>query len=163
MTGIMKTSSLGLIGFLALVVSGCVETSMMYRGNTVSTAPVIALQESGPNAGTWETFDLVIDFEYTQDRDVLEITGEVALTQHYHVVHDRLRHLYVYLFFVDENSQVLETFSFVGNLSGSSEERLRVSRRYKIPAGTTGISFGYDGAVGGWDSNASFYELPLKK
>ncbi len=163
MSGTMKTTSLGLICFLAIVVSGCVKTSMLYRGNTVSSVPVVTLQEDFPNAGTWETFELVIDYEYLRNGDFLEITGEVALTQHYHLVYDRLRHLYVYLFFVDQNSQVLETHSFVDNLTGSTEERLRVSRRYKIPIGATGISFGYDGAADDWDSHTSFYELPLRK
>jgi hypothetical protein len=48
-------------------------------------------------------------------------------------------------------------------LTGSSEERLHVSHRYRIPTGATGISFGYDGAAGGWDSSTSFYKLPLRK
>ena len=163
MSGTIKAISLGLVCVLAIVISGCGETAMMYRGNTVSSVPVVTLQEDFPRAGTWETFDLVIDYEFAQDGDVLEITGEVALTQHYHIVYDRLRHLYVYLFFVDTNSQVLETFSFVGNLTGSTEERLRVSRRYKIPIGATGISFGYDGAAGDCESHTSFYKLPLSK
>ena len=160
---IIKSNSLWFVCLLAFVASGCAETAMMYRGNTVSSVPVVTLQENGPNAGTWETFDLTIEYEYAQDDNVLEITGEVALTQHYQIIYDRLRRLYVYMFFVDENSQVLETISFVGIMSGSTEERRRLSRRYMVPTGAVGISFGYEGAVGGWDSSWSFYKLPLSK
>ena len=163
MFGIIKSSSLWFVCLLALVASGCVETAMMYRGNTVSSVPVVALEENGPNAGTWETFDLTIEYDYAQDGNVLEITGEVALNQHYQLTYDHLRRLYIYMFFVDENSQVLETFSFVGIMTGSTEDRLRVSRSYVVPTGAVGISFGYEGAAGDMDSHSSFYKLPLNK
>lgn len=160
---VIKSNSPWLIWLLAFVASGCVQTAMMYRGNTVTSAPVVALQENGPNAGIWETFDLTIEYEYAQDGNVLEIIGEVALSQHYQITYDHLRRLSVYIFFVDENSQVLETLSFVGLMAGSTEERQRLSRHYKIPPGAVGISFGYEGAAGDRDSHVSFYKLPLKK
>ena len=163
MFALRKARLLWLVCLLAFVASGCVATEMLYRGNTVSAVPVLALQEDGLNAGVWETFDLIIEYEYSQAGNVMEITGDVSLTQHYQITYDRLRRLSVYLFFVDENSQVLETLSFVNIMTGSTEERLRLSRRYNIPAGAVGISFGYKGSVDCRDSYWSFYKLPLSK
>jgi hypothetical protein len=57
---------LSLFGFTCLLflALGCAEIKEFYHGNTVSSVPVIVLQEGTPNAGRWETFDLIIDYEY---------------------------------------------------------------------------------------------------
>ena len=162
MSAAMKLLLCLCLGCLAvLLASGCVETAAMFHGNAVSPVYVVTLQENAPVAGRWETFDLIIDYEAIRDGDVLEIKGQAALSQHYQIVYDRVRYLIVYLFFVDENGRVLETIDFVDNLGGSPEDILQFAKFYKIPPGTTGISFGYSGKVMDWESMKSFYLLPL--
>ena len=154
-----KTILLGLICLLSLGASGCVETSMMYRGNIVPPVHVVALQENGPNVGRWETFDIIIDYEYVHDGDLMEISGQLRLGQHYQAIYDQLRYLDVYLFFVNEQSRVLETVLFTRNMNSDPEETFSISRRYNVPAGTAGISFGYSGTVRELGSHARFYQL----
>jgi hypothetical protein len=150
-----------LTGLAVLPAAGCVETAVMYHGNAVSPVYVVTLQENAPVDGRWETFDLIIDYEAIRDGDVLEIKGQAVLSQHYQIVYDRVRYLIVYLFFVDETARVLETIDFVDNLGGSPDDILKFAKYYKIPPGTTGISFGYSGKVMDWESMNSFYLLPL--
>lgn len=151
-----------LIGLLALLSSGCAETSMMYSGNTVTSVPVVTLQSGGPNAGVWETFDMTIAYNYTRNSDVVEVDGQIALNDHYQLTYERLWRLDVYLFFVDEDSKVLET-SFITRTAGSvPEERFSFSQSYKVPPGTTGLSFGYSGVAGEKRTRTTFYELPLE-
>ena len=54
----VKTIYLSFICLLILS-GGCVKTANMYHGNLISSVPVVTLQEGGPYADRWETFDLV--------------------------------------------------------------------------------------------------------
>lgn len=146
-----------------LQVSACVETAMKFRGNPVSPVHVVALPEHTPVAGRWETFDLVIDYAAVRDGDLLEIKGQAVLGQHQQMLYDRVRFLVVYLFFVDEAGRVLESLDFVQNLNGRTEDVMRFSRFYKVPPGTTGISFGYSGKVMDWETVRPFYLLPMNR
>jgi hypothetical protein len=80
---------LSLFGFTCLLslALGCAEIKDFYHGNTVSSVPVIVLQEGTPNAGRWETFDLIIDYEYILKSNRITISGEASLTQHYQMLY----------------------------------------------------------------------------
>jgi hypothetical protein len=163
MTGKLKLVSLAIAGGAALVLSGCVDTSMLYRGNQVSPVHVVTLQESGPNAGTWQTFDLVVDYKYTRNGDAFDLSAEAELGQHQQRLYARLQYLYFYFFFVDKDSRVLETFSIDNFYAGKTDERVKFSKSYKIPNRAEGFSFGYSGNVIEQQSHMSFYLLPLSK
>ncbi|MGK2905262.1 MAG: hypothetical protein ACSLFH_02815 [Desulfuromonadales bacterium] len=163
MTAKLKLVSLAIAGFSALVLSGCVDTSMLYRGNQVSPVHVVTLQESGSSAGTWQTFDLVIDYKYTQNGDALELSAQAELGQHQQALYEHLKYFYFYFFFVDKDSRVLETFSIDNFFPGKTDERVTFTKSYKIPDGTTGFSFGYSGNVSDQESHLSFYLLPLSQ
>ena len=158
----MKIVCLSFTCLLFLAV-GCVETAMKFHGNHISSVPVVALLEGGPHAGTWKTFDLVIDYTYKQNGGVLDISGQCALSEHYRMNYATISEIFVYLFFLDKDSRVLETLSFPNNWVGDTDEVQLFSQTHKIPAGTTGISFGYSGEVNERKDRMSFYELPLKK
>lgn len=147
---------------LLIIASGCVEIPMLYHGNTVSSVPVIALQEGSPNAGRWETFDLIIDYKYIQKGDRFEISGKASLSQHYQMTYDSLRRMCVYIFFLDKDARVLETAFLVNEWFGSTQDIQEFSKTYKVPIGTTGFSFGYFGEVSAEMGNNTFYKLPLK-
>ena len=163
MTGKLKALSLVVACFSALVVSGCAETSMLYRNKQVSPVHVVTLQEGGPHSGNWQTFDLVIDYKYTRNGDVLELSGQAELGQHQQMLYSRLQYLYFYFFFVDKDSRVLETFSIDNFFPGNTDEQVKITKSYKIPDGTAGLSFGYSGNVMEQESHYSFYLLPLKQ
>ena len=154
-----------LVCIFSLVVSGCVETSMMYQGNLPSTAMnLVSLQRDGSHSGTWETFDIRIDYKYIfQSADVLDISGQAALSEHYQMNYGNLSRLDVFMFFLDENSRVLETAKLTRAMTGDVTEIMTFSRQFTVPAGATSLSFGYDGRTGSIRHGSSFYELPLKK
>ena len=157
----LKFACLALTCLLSLS-SGCAEIPMLYHGNTVSSVPVVAMQEGSSTAGIWETFDLIIDYKYIKKGDSFEISGQAALSQHYQMTYDGLTRMYVYIFFLDKDSRVLETAFLVNALSGNTRDIQDFSKSYKVPIGTTGISFGYSGEVSTDKGNMAFYKLPLK-
>ncbi len=148
---------------LLFIVTGCVAPSNPFVGNTVSSAPVVALQSGGPHADSWQTFDIAIDYEYKQDGDVFEIQGAAVLSQRYEIMYSQLRDLRVYLFFLDDNSRVLEASMIARSLTMQIDQKLQFNHLFKAPPGTTRISFGYDGRVSENEDYHSFYLLPLNR
>lgn len=157
----VKFACLGLTCLLSLT-SGCVETPMLYHGNAVSSVPVVAMQEGSSIAERWETFDLIIDYKYIKKGDRFEISGQAALSQHYQMAYDGITRMDVYIFFLDKDSRVLETAFLVNTWLGNIRDSQDVSKSYKVPIGTTGISFGYSGEVSTDMGNKAFYALPFK-
>lgn len=155
--------SMGIICLLAVCGAACVDTAMMFHGQTITSVPIVALEDGVESAGTWETFDLVINYSCLKKNENLEISGQVELGQSYQMVYDQLRYLNLYLFFTDADSKVLETVYLPGFLTYTTDDRRSFSHSYNVPAGTVGLSFGYDGAVGEHDGHTSFYRLPLNK
>ncbi len=137
---------------------------MGYQGNLVTPAmQVVALQESDSMTSSWATFDLTIDYEFMGDDGFMDISGQAVLSEHYQMNYNSISRLYVYLFFLDENSRVLESARLVRSLTGDVDEVMAFSHRYKLPAGATDFSFGYDGMAREIRTFSSFYELPLSK
>lgn len=155
--------SVSFICLLAICLPGCVETAMKYRGNQIAPVHVVALLDGQQAAGTWQTFDLVIEYTSLKNGDALELSGQVELGQSYQITYDRLKFLDLYVFFMDKDSRVLETVYMPAILTNTTDDRGTFTRSFKVPAGTVGVSFGYDGKVGGWDGHTRFYQLPLKK
>ena len=141
---------------------GCAEIKEFYHGNTVSSVPVIVLQEGTPNAGRWETFDLIIDYEYILKSNRITISGEASLTQHYQMLYTSIPRMVTYIFFLDEDSRVLETASFINLWTDSTRDIQVFSKNYIVPDRTKKISIGYSGEAQGKDMKSSFYELPLR-
>jgi hypothetical protein len=152
----------GLLVLLSLG-SGCVKTSMLHQGNQVSDVQVVALQQGGPFADSWKTFDLIMDYKYRQDGDVFEISGQAVLSEHYQMMYAHINYLWVYLFFLDDQSRVLETALLAGSLNGQVNEQYAFVKVLKVPPGTVSVSFGYDGYATDWEGGSIFYRLPLRK
>jgi len=147
---------------LLTLASGCVKTPMLYHGKTVSSAPIVTLQEGSPVTGEWKTSDLTIDYKYIQKGAGLEISGQVALSQTNQMLYDTISQMDAYIFFLDKDSRVIETDYFVDEWATSTQGIQKFSKSYKVPTGTTGFSFGYSGDLQGTKSNGTIYELPLK-
>lgn len=165
MLGKINISGLGIAFFLSLVATGCVETSTMFHGNSPSPAMnVVSLQNDGSQSGALDTFEISINYKYLQSGEVLDISGQVVLSEHFQLNYISIIRLEVYLFFLDEDSRVLKTAQIVRSMTGSVDEVMTFSQQYTVPAGAKSFSFGYDGTTREVRGDIfSFYELPLKK
>lgn len=152
-----------LAGLFCLVTAACasVAPSTMFIGNRVSS-PVVALQQRS-SADSWQTFDIKIDFAGTLSGDRYAISGTAELGQHYQMNYANLRDLRVFLFFVDDRTRVLAATLLARSLTGDIDEALPFNRSLAVPAGTAGITFGYDGQVREMEASTSFYLLPLAR
>jgi hypothetical protein len=162
MTNAVKILLLLFFCALTLLVSGCLNSQALYIGNKV-TADKVPLVKDAHQVGTWETFDLKIDYEVFSRGELLEITGRIELGDHQKMVYDYVRSLDVYLFFLDDDSRVLLTEPLERTFRGSTEQTMLFTRSYKTPNDAKALSFGYSGQVAERDGQMSFYLLPLKK
>jgi hypothetical protein len=143
---------------------GCTPVAQQFVGNRVTNAAVVTIQPGGPHADSWETFDVIIDYQYHKSGDLFVISGTAQLTQRYEILYSRLRDLKVYLFFLDDDQRVLDTSMIARSLSVQIDQQMSFKQSFNLPTGATHISFGYEGLVteGKMDFH-SFYLLPLSK
>ena len=155
-------SNMFLASLLALVVAaGCVATADLFKGHPVTKVPVVALEKGGPNAGRWETFDLAIEYKYTLNNGILELSGQVIPSAFYRQNFASFRQLTVYAFALDQDNRVLETMQLIFLGGVGTDENFAFSKRFQAPAGASKLSFGYDGEAREFESMKSFYELPI--
>lgn len=162
MTNIARIALLVFSCVLVFLVSGCIKTQALYIGNKV-TAEKITFGKDAPQAGTWETFDLKIAYDFVVKGQDLVISGQVELGEHQKMVYDSVRFLDIYIFFLDHDSRVLLTEALDRSFAGSTDQTVPFKRSYKIPDEAEALSFGYSGQVGEQEGQMTFYLLPLKK
>ena len=146
---------------LFFVITGCVPTAELYIGKQVTAAPIVQIQKGANVSGTWQTFDVTINYQYQTDGDIIDLAGQGELSQHYQMVYDGVRYLYVYLFLLDADGLVLETIEIPAFLT-STEDKFAFNKLFKITKNIKGFSFGYRGVATEMEGQAYFDSLPSK-
>lgn len=144
---------------LLTLVAGCVATSALYIGKPVKAQQVVRLPAGVPQSGTWETFDMSINYQALVDGDVLELFIQGSLTQHYQILYNGVRGLRVYLFLLDADNRILETLLLPVSLT-HAEDRFQRRQYVKVSSAVKGFSFGYSGFAYEWDGSTHFDNLP---
>ena len=144
---------------LIFAVTGCVPTSELYIGKPVTSAPVIEFQKAENAAGTWQTFDVTINYTYTVSGGLIEIAGQGELSQHYQMMYNNVRTLRVYLFLLDGDGIVLETVGIPAFLT-STEDKFTFNIPFKVNERIKGFSFGYSGVASEMEGQTYFDSLP---
>ena len=147
------------LSYLIFAVTGCVPTSELYIGKPVTSAPVVEFQNAENAAGTWQTFDMTINYTYTVSGGLIEIAGQGELSQHYQMMYNSVRTLRVYLFLLDGDGVVLETIEIPAFLM-STEDKFTFNIPFKVNESIKGFSFGYRGVASEMEDQAYFDTLP---
>ena len=154
----MKTLVVALL-CLIFAVTGCVPTSELYIGKPVTSAPIIEFQKAEITAGTWQTFDVTINYTYTVSGGLIEIAGQGELSQHYQMMYNRVRTMRVYLFLLDADTIILQTLEIPAFLM-STEDKFTFNISFKVNESVKGFSFGYRGVTSDMDGQTYFDSLP---
>jgi hypothetical protein len=147
---------------LLFVMAGCVPTAELYLGKSVTNAPIIKLEKGANVSGTWQTFDVTINYQYQADGDIITLAGQGELSQHYQMVYDGVRYLRVYLFLLDADGLVLETIEIPAFLN-YTEDQFAFNKPLKVDASIKSFSFGYRGVATEMDGQAYFDSLPSNR
>jgi len=144
---------------LIFAVTGCVPTSELYIGKPVTSAPIIEFQKAEITAGTWQTFDVTINYTYTVSGGLIEIAGQGELSQHYQMMYNNVRTMRVYLFLLDADTIILQTLEIPAFLM-STEDKFTFNISFKVNESVKGFSFGYRGVTSDMDGQTYFDSLP---
>ena len=129
---------------------GCQSTSALYQGKHVD--PEFAIPLPGNVAEEqWKTFELAINYGYSEDSLSFQISGQVNLADQYTEIYHYLDRLDVYLLFLDNSLTVIKAEKLASSFSTSPKDSIPFNRSFKIPQNTTAFSFAYDGTVGELD------------
>ena len=153
-----QTISCLLLLLSLFALTACVKpaSQMFYGWQVLESIPLMV------NDGDWNTFDVDLQFHSERSGDTLSLTGQVMLTQHYHLLYNQVRDFNVYLFLVDDKMRIHKTVPLLGAAFVSTEFRRSFDVKTSIPQGVTAIAFGYRGHAYEWDSHAYFDQLPLR-
>jgi len=144
---------------LLFIATGCVPISDLYIGKPVTSAPVIKFQDHENAAGTWQTFDVTINYNYSRSDELIEITGQGELSQHYQMVYDGVRTMRVYLFLLDADGIVIKTVDIPTFLT-TTEDIFTFNVPIKGSENIKAFSFGYSGVVSDREGQSYFDSLP---
>ena len=133
--------------FLLVGLAGCQSSLTSYRGKPVDAKNRFDLLEGGPHTGTWQTRDLLVEFQYLRKQQELQISGLVK-PQTYLLHFDFLKSLLLGLHFVDAGGVVLadETIMSAGYRIEMFKQKA-FKANLKIPPDSTAIAFSYRGGA----------------
>ena len=132
---------------LSLTLGACIGTGVFYVGKGVKAEHAVALEEAIQQEATWETFDLTVNYRAVQEGDVLEMKGEVKLSQHFTMNYARLSRLDVYVLALDKDLRVLESSRLNLRPTIELEYPIGFTASLPLPSDTTSISFAYNGVA----------------
>lgn len=152
--------------FIAAVVfmTGCAtDVTTFYRGNTVDSGLVVSLKPGENFQGRWETFDMIIPYEYSYNKDsqTFQISGVGEMSQHYQLNYGYVDYFRLFLFLLNNEQQVVRTVALPVGLI-EVEEKFRFRNTIIVDDNVTAFSFGYSGRAREDESSYSFKELPYQ-
>ena len=125
----------------------CNGSLLSYRGATVDPDSRIDLLENASYKGTWQTFDLTVTYQYEKGTNLLQLSGVAELSEHYQANYEKLRHLYVTVYFLGADDKVIEGKLILNAVSIDIDGKFRFKRNLEMPPETVAMAFGYDGEV----------------
>lgn len=171
---IFPIGRLTLLLAVALILFGCQSTATYYQGYTADNTSISALSEPAAQ-GSWETFDINLNYQYDQTDEMLNISGTANFSLYFEMNITRIKNMDLYLFFLDENSSVLETARLNKFGYYHPDEQLSFAENLAVPPGAKSFAFGYrgqafeDGGGGGMGVDGDggggmhfFYDLPKR-
>ncbi len=156
-----------------LLASGCKSTQAYYRGYLSQNASNLTLVDNSSQQGNWKTFDMQLNYTAEKGNASLDIRGTGQFGLYYQLNSARIANLDLYLFFINDRTQVLETVRLFSAINISPEDQIHFAKHLQVPAGAAAISFGYygqsrsdggnDGEHGGGGGGTEWFaKLPKK-
>ena len=121
--------------------AACQSGLFSYRGRIVEPDKRLALSEGGPHEGSWQTFDLTVEYQYEQKAGKLHLSGVAELSDHYKVNYDILNHFYVTVFFLDIEGKVLDSELVLNAISSDLDDTFSFKKNLEIPSNAVSITF----------------------
>ena len=148
--------------FAVALMTGCAtDVTTFYKGNKVDSGLVVSLAPGENFQGRWETFDVVIPYEYSYNNDsqTFQISGVGEMSQHYKLNYGYVDYFRLFLFLLNNEQQVVRTIALPVGLI-EVEDKFRFRNSIIVEDDVKAFSFGYSGRAREDESSYPFKELP---
>ena len=151
-----------LAAILLLILPGCQTQSVSsyYHGLQANPTESLPLPGKELQKGKWQTYDLLLDYQYQTEGNSLKISGATTLSDFYQINMNFLRKLDLFLFFLDKDAKVVETAQLLKVRSSSLDSPLSFNQTIEIPQAAKAIGFGYQGITRDIADLTRFDHLP---
>jgi hypothetical protein len=157
------------VQFVALL--GCQGTMPTYRGAKVHQSQLIPLADGVQKTASYQSRDLVIDYQVLRNKDELQISGMAQFTSRLRTGFTSIPYFHLSVFLADAQGTVLANRGIVTSGYGYPDDDMRFRDKIMLPPGTAYMAFGYSGEArdsgGGHDDGGaveiSFWEYPVSR
>jgi hypothetical protein len=151
-----------------------------YQGRMVPEEDRIAL-EQGQQTARWKGDDLSVEYRYTHDQNVLDISGVVRFADVVTYNFDSVSNFHLSVFFADSQGKIvgnrgLITVARLWKTAGTEMDTIPFQTRIVLPPGAETLAFGYSGfgtssggsgghgrhGGGGGGGGGSFWKYPVR-
>jgi len=157
--GIRFKKVIFLLMIAAFTLAGCGGRLFTYKGGRVTQQNLWVMLQDGNQQGEWKTNELAVKYQYRMSPETLNIAGTIELVGGFATGFSYIRHLVVYLLFLDDQGIVIENvLIYAGQNNITMQIPMGFESKIPIPEETRSISFAYDGELGdpGHDGGASY-------
>ncbi len=142
----------------ASLLVGCQNIAAYNVGRHVPTEHIASLRVDGQMQGVFESFEVIIQYDYMRMGDALEISANATLGDHYRALYEHVDWVTVFLHFLDDDNVIISTVLLESSHRLQTEDILPLRKTLLIPAGGVAFSFtsyipipeNYDFSVFGW-------------
>ena len=151
---------IGIILISSVTLIACQTNLFTYRGAAAKPEIRIELKEGGPHTDSWATYDLSVQYEYEKNRDIIKISGDIALNYRWPVVET----FHMRINFLDRDNRILESRILYAHGYRQLLYHLDFRNQFQLPDGTVAMGFSYDGVLRGHgdDGDWSFWLDPRR-
>jgi hypothetical protein len=144
----------------AFFLAGCGGRLFTYKGGKVTQKNFMVLLKEGDQKGVWKTNELEITYQYQMTPETMKIAGTTELLGGFAIGFSSIKHLSVYLLFLDDQGIVIENALIysAGNHRPIDTIPMVFEKTIPIPDGSRTISFAYDGELteGGTEGHTAY-------
>ncbi len=132
----------------AVTIAGCGGRLFTYNGYKVTQQSLIVGLKDGDQQGEWKTNELAIKYQYRMTPETFNIDGTAKLLGGFAGGFSSIRHLAVYLLFLDNQGIVVENaLIYARDNNNTIPIPMLFEKTIPIPEGVQAISFAYDGEL----------------
>ena len=144
----------------AFTIAGCSGRLFSYKGDKVTQKNFMLLLKDGNQQGVWKTSELAITYQYQMTPETLKIAGTTELLGGFAIGFTWIKHLAVYLLFLDDQGIVIENaLVYSAGIHRPIDTIPMVfEKTIPIPEGARKFSFAYEGELteAGTEDRASY-------
>ena len=135
---------------LMVAIFACQSPFLSYSGKIITEERRIAILESGPHTGRFQTRDIELDYTYTQERQSFNIIGTVHFKRK-----KKIWSFTMGVHFLDSTGAIINSQNLVVGGNKQMLDSMSFNRNLNFPSNSKYMSFSYSGTSSGTGNSGS--------